>query len=38
MIIFEDRAEHHNLKMNLINAEYTFDKSKLLFYFTAEEE
>lgn len=36
MLIFEDRAEHHGLKMNLINAEYTFDKSKLLFYFTAE--
>lgn len=36
MLIFEDRAQYHNLDMNLINTEYTFDKSKLLFYFTAE--
>jgi len=26
----------HGLKMKLIEAEYTFDRSKLLFYFTAE--
>ena len=26
----------HKLDMNLTNAEYTFDNSKLLFYFTAE--
>ena len=26
----------HGLKMKLIDAEYTFDRSKLLFYFTAE--
>lgn len=35
-IIFNERVEQHKLDMNLINAEYTFDKSKLLFYFTAE--
>ena len=29
-------AEKHNLDMNLMEAEYTFDNSKLLFYFTAD--
>ena len=29
-------AQKHNLDMNLMEAEYTFDNSKLLFYFTAE--
>ncbi len=28
--------EKHNLDMNLTEAEYTFDNSKLLFYFTAD--
>ncbi len=28
--------EEHNLNMNLIDSEYTFDKNKLIFYFTAE--
>ncbi len=27
----------HNLNMKLIDAEYTFDSTKLLFYFTSEE-
>lgn len=36
VIIFEDMVQKHKLEMKLINAEYTFDKSKLLFYFTAE--
>ncbi|WBW49756.1 stage 0 sporulation family protein [Peptoniphilus equinus] len=35
-LVFEDRVAHHHLRMNLINVEYTFDRSKLLFYFTAE--
>ncbi len=29
-------VENHNLNMNLIDSEYTFDKHKLIFYFTAE--
>ena len=29
-------AKKHNLDMNLMEAEYTFDNSKLLFYFTAD--
>lgn len=31
------RVEHHNLAMKLIEAEYTFDGSRLTFYFSAEE-
>ncbi|GHU64475.1 stage 0 sporulation protein [Clostridia bacterium] len=30
------KIEKHNLQMKLINAEYTFDNNKLLFYFTAD--
>ncbi len=30
------KIEEHNLTMKLIDAEYTFDRSKLMFYFTAE--
>ena len=29
-------AKKHNLDMNLMEAEYTFDNGKLLFYFTAD--
>ncbi len=29
-------VEKHGLGMNLIDTEYTFDKSKLIFYFTAD--
>ncbi|RVU53922.1 PSP1 domain-containing protein [Anaerosphaera multitolerans] len=36
LIICEQQCQRHNLDMKLINAEYTFDNSKLLFYFTAE--
>ena len=32
----ERLAQKHNLEMNLMEAEYTFDNSKLLFYFTAD--
>ena len=31
----EEKIEKHGLKMKLIDAEYTFDGSKLVFYFTA---
>ena len=34
--ICREKIAHHKLDMNLIGAEYTFDNSKLLFYFTAE--
>ncbi len=32
-----ERVEHHALPMKLVEAEYTFDGSRLTFYFTAEE-
>lgn len=31
-----EKIAANNLEMNLVDAEYTFDKSKVLFYFTAE--
>jgi cell fate regulator YaaT (PSP1 superfamily) len=31
-----EKIREHELEMKLINAEYTFDNNKLLFYFTAE--
>lgn len=31
-----EKIKKHGLKMNLIEAEYTFDKSKLLFYFSSD--
>ena len=31
-----EKINAHNLKMKLIDAEYTFDNNKLLFYFTAD--
>ncbi|MBQ9361282.1 MAG: stage 0 sporulation family protein [Lachnospiraceae bacterium] len=34
--ICKERIEAHELEMKLIDAEYTFDGSKLLFYFTAD--
>ena len=30
------KIKEHNLEMNLIDVEYTFDANKILFYFTAE--
>jgi cell fate regulator YaaT (PSP1 superfamily) len=30
------KIEEHKLSMKLINAEYSFDRSKIIFYFTAE--
>ena len=32
----EQKIEAHGLQMSLVDAEYTFDRSKLLFYFTAD--
>ncbi len=36
LIQCEKKIKEHGLEMNLIEAEYTFDGSKLLFYFTAD--
>ena len=30
------KIQAHNLKMKLVNVEYTFDNNKILFYFTAD--
>ncbi len=32
----QKKIQEHALKMKLIEAEYSFDRSKLIFYFTAE--
>ena len=32
----QEKIRKHNLNMKLIDAEYTFDNSKILFYFTAD--
>ena len=34
--ICRKRIEAHGLKMNLVDVEYTFDRGKILFYFTAD--
>ena len=34
--ICQEKIEKHNLEMKLIDAEYTFDNNKVLFYFTAD--
>lgn len=34
--ICEGKIEEHGLQMNLVDVEYTFDRSKILFYFTAD--
>ncbi len=34
--ICEQKIAHHKLEMKLVNVEYTFDNSKILFYFTAD--
>ncbi|MDO5301094.1 MAG: stage 0 sporulation family protein [Tissierellia bacterium] len=35
LAICEEKIRHHKLEMELISSEYTFDRSKLLFYFSA---
>ncbi|AGB40083.1 putative PSP1-like protein [Halobacteroides halobius DSM 5150] len=32
-----DKIEEHNLPMRLVDSEYTLDRGKLLFYFTADD-
>ena len=34
--ICEEKIKEHGLEMNLVDVEYTFDRSKILFYFTAD--
>ncbi len=34
--ICKEKIEKHSLPMKLVNTEFTFDKTKLIFYFTAE--
>ena len=34
--ICHEKVQKHNLEMKLIDAEYTFDNNKVLFYFTAD--
>ena len=34
--VCQDKVRNHNLDMKLIDVEYTFDNSKVLFYFTAD--
>ena len=34
--ICEEKVKKHNLDMKLIDVEYTFDNSKIIFYFSAE--
>lgn len=34
--ICKDKIEAHGLDMHLVDVEYTFDRSKIIFYFTAE--
>lgn len=36
MQVFREKVGKHALEMKLVDAEYTFDKNKLIFYFTAE--
>ena len=35
-VIFEKKVKEHNLKMKLIDVEFKFDGSKVIFYFTAD--
>ncbi len=36
LIVCENKCKEHKLDMKLIGCEYTFDRGKLLFYFTAD--
>ena len=35
-VVFKEKVRSHNLEMKLVDAEYTFDRNKLIFYFTAD--
>lgn len=34
--VCQDKIKEHKLKMKLVDVEYTFDRNKVIFYFTAE--
>ena len=34
--IFKEKVKKHNLEMKLVDVDYTFDKAKLIFYFSSE--
>lgn len=34
--ICQEKIDHHSLEMKLVGAEYTFDRNKIIFYFTAD--
>ncbi|MCL6615285.1 MAG: stage 0 sporulation family protein, partial [Firmicutes bacterium] len=34
--VFEEKVAAHGLQMKLVDVEYTFDRAKVIFYFTAE--
>lgn len=36
LAVCAEKIEKHNLDMNLTNCEYSFDRSKIVFYFTAD--
>ncbi len=36
MVTCQEKVDKHALPMKLVDCEYTFDRSKLIFYFTAE--
>ncbi|PYI50200.1 PSP1 domain-containing protein [Paenibacillus flagellatus] len=36
MVTCQDKIREHQLKMKLVDVEYTFDRNKIIFYFTAE--
>ncbi|MDF2724674.1 MAG: stage 0 sporulation protein, partial [Paenibacillus sp.] len=36
MTVCHDKIKEHQLKMKLVDVEYTFDRNKIIFYFTAE--
>lgn len=35
-VVARQKISEHNLEMDLVDVEYTFDRSKVIFYFTAE--
>lgn len=36
LAVMHEKIKHHKLEMKVVDAEYTFDRAKLIFYFTAE--
>jgi cell fate regulator YaaT (PSP1 superfamily) len=36
LVICLEKVRYHQLEMKLVDAEYTFDRNKLIFYFTAD--